>query len=67
MAKTKWVVVSDNEIRHIWRCGRGGRDVCDGTTTTAQIDPRWYQDNGTPVCECGRDMVYVRTEVRKQI
>ena len=67
MAKSKWTVIDDSKIRMIWACDdaecdskemiRGGSEV--------EIEPSFYQNNGTPVCECGSDMVYVRTEIKQ--
>ncbi len=55
--KQQWVVISDDKIRHIWKC-----PDCD---KRAIINPEWYTDNGTPTCECGQDMRYEKTEIRK--
>jgi len=39
------------------------RVVCDNEEET-EINPSWYQNNGTPVCpECDCDMDYSRTEI----
>jgi formylmethanofuran dehydrogenase subunit E len=51
-----WEVIDDTKIRHVWRCAECEDEV--------NIEPWWYQDNGTPVCEgCGDDMRYLGTEM----
>jgi formylmethanofuran dehydrogenase subunit E len=51
-----WEVIEDTNIRHVWRCADCNDEV--------NIEPWWYQDNGTPVCEeCGDDMRYLATEM----
>lgn len=52
-------IIADNKIFHIWECKRLG---CLNDKET-EIPPTFYQDNGTPICDCGDDMTYVRTEV----
>ena len=54
----RWTKVADNQVIHIWKCKEG---KCEDSS----VYPPYYQDNGTPVCECDRDMVYSHTEVRK--
>lgn len=61
MAK-KWTVISDDKVRHIWKCENEDCDVGDPST---EIEPSYYTNNGTPVCDCGEDMVYIRTEILK--
>ena len=52
---TVWQVIDDTKIRHVWRCAECNEQI--------DIQPWWYQDNGTPVCEtCGDDMKYLCTE-----
>jgi hypothetical protein len=51
----KWRVVDDTKLRAIWRC-----PDCD---IQVEVEPWWYQDNGTPVCEdCSDDMKYLGME-----
>jgi len=51
------VTIADNLIYHIWTCKE-----CDNKEEI-EINPNWYKDNGTPLCECGCDMDYIRTEI----
>jgi len=59
-----WVRVQDIDVRHIWtpsdRCLR----ECE--MEPAIMSPDWYSGNGTPICDCGDDMEYSHTEVRKK-
>jgi hypothetical protein len=58
-----WKTVSNKNVRHIWKRPSGeGEEVA--------VDPSFYGESGTPVCDdsvddgCeGDDMVYDRTEV----
>jgi len=56
----KWTVISDNKVQAIWRCTD---EDCECDKYDCIIEPDWYQHNGTPICECGRDMDYIKTEV----
>ncbi len=51
----KWKPISDKNIRSLW--------ICPECKKKAHIEPNWYQDNGTPVCECDLDMKYSHTEI----
>lgn len=60
--KRQWVTIPDGSVRQIWQCKN---DECLRPNCFA-LSPKWYTDNGTPVCEeCDRDMVYIRTEILK--
>ena len=48
--------IPDHKIYMIWKCE-------DCTDVVYDFGPDWYQDNGTPICECGRDMYYSHTEI----
>lgn len=51
-----WQIIDDNKIRHVWRCAECEDEV--------NIEPSWYQNNGTPVCsDCDTDMEYLHTEI----
>jgi len=56
-----WVEIKDDCVRHIWKKDCDCKN--ENGPETAEISPDWYQQNGTPSCGCGRDMVYVRTEI----
>jgi len=55
-----WKEVPDNVVRFVWKCTE---EDCDCEKVDCIIEPDWYQCNGTPMCECGEDMKYIRTEV----
>ena len=55
----KWKTIPDEKVRHVWVCENG---KCEDV----YIEPTFYQDNGTPMCECDEDMIYDRTEVRDE-
>ena len=54
--KTKWKVIKNENIRHLW--------ICAGCGDEKHFSPAaFYADHGNPVCRnCDGDMVYVRTE-----
>ena len=53
-----WEVIDDSKIRHVWRCA-----YCEDEVN---IEPDWYQNNGTPVCsDCDADMYYLKTEINR--
>ena len=53
----KWTVIDDTKLRHVWRCADCG--------VQSEVEPWWYQNNGTPVCDdCGDDMAYLSTEMK---
>ena len=60
MAKN-WRPIPDNKVRHVWKC-----DCKKAKEIT--VDPSFYADAGTPVCEeCGGGLSYVRTETKDPI
>ena len=62
--KNKWVTIPNSKVQMIWVCNSHERHVYP--REEAAIPPDWYEVNGTPVCsECDRDMIYVRTEIKK--
>ncbi len=58
-----FVKIDDKKILHCWRCS--DPEGCDAKPENKEvfITPTFYQQNGTPVCECGCDMTYSHTEV----
>jgi len=71
MAKQKWQKISDDCVRHIWKCNneycpdKGSRDK---GSSIATVNPDWYERNGTPACfACDRDMVYVKTVINLKV
>ena len=60
--KGRWTKIANDKVRHVWTC----KDPhCPEVKKPFYVNPDWYQDNGTPTCECGEDMTYVRTEALK--
>jgi hypothetical protein len=51
----------DERVRHIWQCED---EDCDRGNPCIEVGPGFYVENGEPVCQCGEEMVYVRTEVK---
>lgn len=54
------VIVPDANVQLIWQCED---EDCDSGNPCEGFTPDWFQNNGTPTCNCGRDMKYIRTEV----
>ena len=54
-------VIPDSELYMIWECHS---DECECANRTCAVHPTFYEDSGTPMCECDSDMVYIRTERR---
>jgi hypothetical protein len=63
MDREQWVAVPDDSVRHVW-C-KADDDLCGEDTPDVEVPPYSYADAGTPICGCGADMAYVRTEVRR--
>lgn len=55
-----WKAIQDHHVRAIWRCTD---EDCECEKYDCIINPDWYQQNGTPMCNDGIDMEYIRTEV----
>ena len=49
--------INDSDVVSVWTCHDCLIDV--------EISPTFYEDNGTPMCKCGRDMSYSETKVRE--
>lgn len=54
-----WKTIKESEYRLVWACTD---DDC-GCDNEAHTDGNWHEINGTPICEEGRDMEYIRMEV----
>ena len=61
MAK-KWKKIDDNKVQHIWKCEE---EHCSMNGIKVIVSPDWYQENGTPLCECGEDCIYQHTEIKQ--
>lgn len=56
MAKSKWTVVPDQRVRHVWKDPDTGEEIT--------VTPDFYEGSGTPISkEQGDDSEYLRTEV----
>lgn len=61
--KETWVTIDGSNVRHVWACQDAG---CGNKGKETTVEPGFYEQNGTPVCgDCGNDMEYLRTEMRK--
>lgn len=58
---SKWKTVSDENVLHVWQCEE---DDCEFGNEDCDVPPTYYQDNGTPMCQCDCDMAYQYTKVR---
>ena len=56
-----WTKVADTLIQHVWK--KAENDKCSEGPDTVVVSPDPYQANGTPLCWCGKDMVYSHTEI----
>jgi hypothetical protein len=56
-----WQKIDDYKVNHVWI--KHDNDDCGEGPEKVDISPDWYQDNGTPICQCGCDMVYSHTEI----
>jgi len=53
------MIVNDEKIKMLWRCSECKEE--------ANVNPSFYQDNGTPMCEEGEDMDYIETNILEKI
>jgi len=58
---TNILKVNPEDVISFWQCLSAD---CDSDENFAEVPADWYQDNGTPTCECGCDMSYLSTEVK---
>ena len=61
MKKDVWKKIPDARVQHVWK--KAGDDDCGEGPETVVVSPSWYEENGTPICFCGEDMVYSHTEI----
>lgn len=55
-----WKIIQDEKVVHIWV-----NDLCeDCAVLVISVHPDWYQENGTPQCECGEDLIYSHTQIQ---
>lgn len=58
----KWITVSENEVRCVWK--KSMDDDCGCGPDTVEVSPAWYEEHGTPMCCCGQDLYYRHTLVK---
>ncbi len=61
MKKYDWKKIPDAHVQHVWK--KAEDDDCGEGPKTVVVPPSWYEENGTPTCFCGEDMVYSHTEI----
>ena len=59
--KKEYVKIDNNNVINIWI--KSEDDDCEYDIKLVEINPDWYQENGTPICSCGMDLVYSHTKV----
>jgi hypothetical protein len=58
------LVVPDECVVTVWRCGGGNLDEPELCMNPTEVDVTFFEENGTPVCEgCGCDMEYDHTYI----
>lgn len=57
-----WEKIPDTCVQSVWK--KAEDDDCGQGPETVTLPPTWYEENGTPICQCGQDMVYSHTAVR---
>lgn len=55
-----WKTAKEGQVRSVWKCTD---EDCDCDKEEVTVEPSWHEENGTPICEEGRDMAYIRTEI----
>jgi len=67
MKKASKIVVPDNQIFMVWACDASHSDEdtehSGDENGEISVSPDFFEENGTPMCMCGEDMIYLRTEV----
>jgi hypothetical protein len=57
---SKNTVIPDKLLKHIWKT-KCNKYCC--MELDVRISPDWYENNGTPQCDCGIEMIYSHTEI----
>lgn len=52
-----WKVIPNENILHYWKDKSTGEEM--------SVSPNWYQNNGTPSDDDGKEYIYVRTEIQE--
>ena len=58
-----WKKIDDKNVLHVWE--KADSDDCEENVGKVKIPPSWYENNGTPICDCGEDMAYSHTLVKE--
>jgi len=56
-----WKKIDDDKLLLFWK--KSEDDDCGEGPDVVKVSPGWYECNGTPICFCGRDMVYSHAEI----
>ena len=55
--------IPTNKVFNVWGC----TDIDCERDEECEVTPDWYESHGTPTCECGNDMSYLRTEIEDNL
>jgi hypothetical protein len=56
----QWRQIDDINVQIVYACTD---DDCDCPKDEVSVNPSWHTHNGTPICDNGADMAYIRTEI----
>jgi len=70
-SKKQWRRIADCRVAIVWKrvcdCARtGGTMAGDEVAVVPAVErfsPKFYDENGTPTCDCGEDLRYSHTEI----
>lgn len=55
-----WKKLKEGQVQVVYQCLKEG---CECENQTAEVDPSWHEENGTPMCNEGNDMSYMHTMI----
>jgi len=58
-----YIKIDPENCMTLWVC-KNPECECEPEEIVAEVPADWYQDNGTPQCDCGTDMTYHHTLVK---
>lgn len=65
MSDVTYKVIPDEDVINVWECKEYDSVSDECCDERAEINPDWYEANGTPTClNCGQDMFYSHTEIK---
>jgi hypothetical protein len=62
MPEAIWKEIKDDCVRTVWK--KAEDDDCECELEKIIVSVTFFQDNGTPLCDCGEDLEYSHTEIR---